>query len=195
MRSAWLPSEAKREIPTPRSSRYRPSSSATLPLWEMRPIAPAGMRRGGELEALRGVGHAEAVRAQQHGAGGADALDDGGLPRRPLLPQLGEAGGDGDDRLGAGGQGVVDRGLEAGGGHGEDHEVDGLADVRNKAIGRLAEHAVAAAVDEIDRARVARGERLGADPVAVLRRVVARADHGDRARREQRRQIARAGSG
>ena len=119
---------------------------------------------------------------EQHGAGGADALDDGGLPRRPLLPQLGEAGRDGDDRLGAGGQGVVDRGLEPGGGHGEDHEVDGLADVRDKAIGRLAEHAVAAAVDEIDRAGVARGERLGADPVAVLRRVVARADHGDRAR-------------
>jgi hypothetical protein len=154
-----------------------------------------GHGRGGQLEALRRVGDAEAVRPEQHGARRADAVHDGGLPRGPLLPQLGEPGGDGDDGLGAGGQRVVHRGLEAGGRHGEDHEVDGLADVRNKAMGRLSEHALATAVDQVDRAHVARGERLRADPVPVLRRIVARADHGDRTRREQRRQIARAGSG
>jgi hypothetical protein len=154
-----------------------------------------GHGRGGELEALGGVGDAEAVGAEQHRPGGADPVHERRLTRRPLLPQLGEARGDGDDGLGAGGQRVVHGGLEAGRGHGEDDEVDGLADVGHPAVGRLAQHALAAPVDQVDRPGVARGEGLGADPVAVLRRVVARADDGDRARREQRRQIARAGSG
>ena len=44
--SAWLPSEAKRENPSPSGAAIKPSSSARLPLWEMSPMAPAGSGLG-----------------------------------------------------------------------------------------------------------------------------------------------------
>ena len=40
--SAWLPSETKRENPRPTRAAFAPISSARLPLWEMKPIAPRG---------------------------------------------------------------------------------------------------------------------------------------------------------
>jgi hypothetical protein len=148
-------------------------------------------RRGGELQPLGGVRHSQAVGPEEHRAGRPDARHERRLPRRALDPQLREPRRDGHEGLGAGGQGVVHRRLEPDGRDREHHEVDRLPDVGQAAVGRLAEHRLAAAVDQVHRPRVAVGQRLGADPVAVLRRVVARADHGDRPRREQWRQIAR----
>ena len=113
--SAWFPTDAKRENPRPASRARMPSSSARLPLWEIRPIEPGGNSFEPSPSSERRVEHAQAVGAEQHRAGGAHALDQrrararcASAPSSPspaVMPI---------ERPRAGGERVVDRLLERG---------------------------------------------------------------------------------
>ena len=81
----------------------------------------------GGVHFLVAVDQPQAVGAQQPGlAGGAES----GQPLfqgRPLLVHLLETGGDHRHRLGPGGQGIADRRLHQGAGHGDDCQLDLVA--------------------------------------------------------------------
>ena len=77
-----------------------------------------------QLEAGRGVDDAEAVGADDHGAGPASDRQALGLQPGSLGAGLGEAGRDRHDRAGAGGDGVGHRCHESTGRHAEHRQVD-----------------------------------------------------------------------
>ena len=146
--SAWLPSDVKRETPTPYSAARRLSSSARLPLCEMIPIDPGVNVVRADVELGGGVVDAEAVRADHHGTCGPDALDDGGLARLAGVVDLAEPGRDRDDRLRAGSERVVDRLLEGELWQGDDDEIGLTGKLCERRVRITAEDLSALAVDE-----------------------------------------------
>src|SRR4029077_11177105 len=58
---------------------------------------PCRERSRGELELRGAVDDTEAVGPHERRAGGTDTVDERALPRRAVLPQLGEPGRDGDE--------------------------------------------------------------------------------------------------
>ncbi len=161
---------------------------------EVAALAEQGDRAGGEAvggEVQLGgvVGDAEAVGADEDGSGGPHPVGDRPLAGHARGPGLGEARGDGDDRLRPAGQRVVDGGFEARAGNRDHHQFDGFADRGEGGGGGPAEDGAAAPVDQVHGPPVGGAQGLGGHGVAVLRRIVAGADDGDRAGVEECGQI------
>ncbi len=73
---------------------------------------------------------------------------------------------------------------------GDDDEIDSFVEFRQAPERGVSQDALAAPVDEVDRPAARHAESLDADPVAVLRLVVAGTEDGDRPGIEQRREVA-----
>ena len=137
------------------SAASSPSSSARLPLCETSADRARREVSGRELELRARVEDADAVRPEQDGAGGAHAGRERRVARAARIA-VGLAGGDRDDRPGAGGERVVDRLLDRGGRDGEDDELRGVGELGERAVRGAAEDLAAAAVDEVHGAAGAR---------------------------------------
>ena len=168
--SAWFPSETNRDTPSLTSAASSETSSARFPLCETSPIDPAGSRRR-EVELRSRVEDAHAVRPDEHRAARAHALDDGALAPLPLLADLAEAGRDGDDRARPGLDRRVDGLLEDGRRHGDD-ELRLVREVGQRAVCLPAEHRLAGAVDEVDRAPVLAAQPSPREPLAPFGGIV-----------------------
>ena len=134
--SAWLPTETKREKPSPASAAIMPISSARLPLCEINPIGPRGRssrparaprrrrrRRGSWARAARRPPRAPAPPAR-------------GRARRRVAVRL--AGGDHDERSHAGADRLVDRLLERARRHGDDRQPGRAGQLAQRGVRRAA---------------------------------------------------------
>ena len=144
-----------------------------------------------DLELGARVVDAEAVRAHEDGPGGAHALDDRPLARRPLLAHLAEPGADGDDRLRADGERVLDGLLDPGRRHGDDDELGRLRQLRQRRVGLISEDLAAPAVDEEDGAAALALERAAGEPETPLPRDRRGAQDCDRPGVEERAEVPR----
>ncbi len=150
----------------------------------------------GDGEQLAGrVGDAEAVGPDEQSARGPQARDRRLLAGPSLGAHLAQHRGHGDDRFDAHGDAVVDDRLEELRRHGQDDELRSLRQVAQRGVRGTAEDLPAPPVHEVHRAPVLALQQAGAHVAAPLREVAGRADDGDRARREERRQVARPGVG
>ena len=136
-------------------------------------------RVGSQVELPGRVEDAETVRPEQHGAGGADAIDD-----RPLA-LVPDPGGDRDDRLRAGGERLVDGLLEPCRRDAEHDELGRCGQLGERAVHGEAVQLAAASSDEVDRASVRAARRVAREPVAPLAGVGGDAHDRERARLEQ----------
>jgi hypothetical protein len=139
----------------------------------------------GQPEIRGRVVDAEAVGPEQHRAGIAHASDELPLARARLVAALAEAGGDPDQRPGAGGERVVDRLLEGRRRHGDNHQLGRVRQLGQRAVGAAPEHGPALAVHQVHGAAVLTPEGAAAEPVAPFGGVVGRTDDCHRARVEE----------
>ena len=142
-----------------------------------------------EIERGGCVVDAEAVRAEHHRAGAAHLLDDAALELLAAVVDLAETGGDRDDPACSGSECVVDALLERRHRDRDHDELGRAGQLGERAERLLPEDLAAVPVDEPDVAAVGTLERAGGDPLAPLRRVVRRAEHGERAWIEERAEI------
>ena len=152
---------------------------------------PAGGKRvRGQRQRRARIQHTQAVRPEEDGPGGPHPLHDPILHSLSGSAEFGETGGDADDRGGACREGVVHGLLETLRRDGDDDEIDSFVEFRQAPERGVSQDALAAPVDEVDRPVARHAESLDADPVAVLRLVVAGTEDGDRPGIEQRREVA-----
>ena len=144
----------------------------------------------GEQELCGGVAQAEAVRAEQDGAGGTHLGGDGGLDPPAGRPGLAEAGGDADDRLCPAVERLPHRVLEGRRRHAYDRQLDASGDVSHRDVYRLTEDCAAPPVDQLHPAPVGAAERPLRQPVPPLRVVCGGPDDGDGGGAEERSQVA-----
>lgn len=143
----------------------------------------------GEMQLGRVVGDAQTVGADQDRTCLPHPCGECLLPGQPVRTGLGETGGDADDGACAALQSLVDRGLEARPGHGDHHELDGLADRGEAGCCPAPENGPTAAVDQVHRPASEGAQRLRRHGVTVFRRVVAGPDHGHGLGIEERSQV------
>ena len=108
----------------------------------------------GEVELGLAVVDPHAVRPDENGARGANALHDGLLSAAAVRGALPEAGGDRDDRPCARGQRAFDGLFERARRNREHHQLGRLRQLVEGAVRLLPEHGSARAVDQEDRASV-----------------------------------------
>ena len=99
-------------------------------------MLPAGRRAGGEgrIEARPGDGDAEAVGPDQPRSVGADEREQLLLPLHTIAADLGETGGDHDERANAFAQRLLRRPDDRGGRQGDHREVDRIGDLFDRAV-------------------------------------------------------------
>ena len=188
--SALLPIETNAERPSPRASARSSSARPSAPDCDEKPIRPAGKARGAKV-ALRPT--AAVAIPRQFGPDEARAV--GAHERQQLLlardalgPGLGEARRDDAERARPRAQRFLGGGEHELAGKADHAEVDRIADLLERAVGAHAGDGLTGAVDGIggagEPAREDVAEQLAADRPAPRRG----ADHGDRARLEERAQ-------
>ena len=143
------------------------------------------------MELREGVVDADAVRAEHDRARRAHALDQRALAHAARLAFLGESRGDHDQGARALGERFLDRLLEPGLGHGDDDRLDLPAGIGEACEQGMPVDLAAAAVDQVHRTAVGAAQGVARQPVAPLARIGRCAQHGDRARCEQRLEVAR----
>ena len=186
--SALLPIDTNADRPSPRDSAASSSASPSAPLWEEKPMLPAGRRAGGEgrVQARPGDGDAEAVGPDQPRSVGADEREQLLLPLHAFAADLGEAGGDHDEGANALAQRLLRRPENRGARQGDHGEIDRIGDLLDRAVGADAGDRLAVAVDRVGGAGEVAGEdvaeQLAADRAAPL----GGADDGDAPGLEER---------
>ena len=144
----------------------------------------------GRVEPLVSSPHSHAVRPQQDGALLAHPAGDALLDRTALGPRLGESDRDADERPHAPRKAVLDHLLEGVRRHHQQRQVDGLVQVAQRRHRRQPLHGRAAGVDELHPAAIGAAQHAAGDAEPPLGRVVGRTDDRDRARVQQRREVA-----
>ena len=166
-----------------------PSSSARLPLWEIRPIEPGGNSFDARPRSLVASNTPRQLGPSSIAPACAHPLDQRPFAQSRLAAGLAEPGGDADDRPRAAGQRRVHRLLEPGGGDGDDHQLRRLRQIGDRGERLAAEHLAAVAVDQEDGPAVLAAERAAGQPVAPLGGIVGRAEDRHGARGEQRLEV------
>ena len=143
-----------------------------------------------EIERRRCVVDAEAVRPQHHRARRAYLRGDAALELLAAVVNLAEAGRDRDDPACPGGERVIHARLERRDRHRDHDELGRAGQLRKRAKRLLPEDLAAVPVDEPDVAAIGAAQGPFGDPLSPLGRIVRGAEHGERARIEERPQVA-----
>src|SRR4029079_6566757 len=125
-----------------------------------------------QVETAAGVEDAEAVRAEEHRAGGPHALDDGGLADAAVASGLAQAGCYPDERLRARGERRLHSLLEPLGRDRQDDQLRRLRQIGKGGIRRPVEALAAGSIDVVYGAMLLAAKRSEGKPVPTLRRVV-----------------------
>ena len=185
-----LPIETNAEKPRPRSEAFSSSASPSAPLWDEKPILPAGSARGAKV-AFRpwpGTAMPRQFGPTSRAPCARTSASSCSCRSRALGAHLGEARRDDAQRRNAARE-RRRRGVE----HllareADDGEVDRIGDLLDRAVRVHAGHRLAAQVHRVGRAGEVGGEdvaeQLAADRAAPTRG----ADHRDRLRLEERSQ-------
>src|SRR6185312_4884464 len=142
-----------------------------------------------QVETAAGVEDAEAIRADEHRAGGPHALDDGGLAGAAVGSGLAQAGCYPHERLGARGERRFDSLLEPLGRDRQDDELWCLGQIGKGGIRRPLEDLAAVSIDEVDGAMLLAAKRSEGKPVPPFRRVVRGPENRDGTRVEERPEV------
>ena len=185
-----LPIDTKADSPSPRAAASARKARPSAPLWEEKPMLPAGMPAGPErrVEPRRRGGDAEAVGADQPAAVRAHEREQRVLARRALGAGLGESGGDHAQRPYAAAERGLGRLDHALGRHGDDRQVERVRHVGDRGVGAHARDRLGVRVDRVRRAREVAGHDV-AEQLAADRAPPRRGAHdGHAGGREERRQ-------
>jgi len=144
-----------------------------------------------QVQLADGVRHAEAVRADEQSARRADPVGDRALDRQAVMSCFAQSRGDRDDRPRPRRQRIIDSLLKAGRADADDDEVDRPGHVGKRGVGALAEDVLAAAIDEEDAAPRQSLQGATREPIAPFGRRRRGAEDRERARIEERGQVAR----